>query len=266
MTRRKKRKMSGNIRRLQNDIIYGPIQSRRLGRSLGVNVLPTEKKVCSFDCVYCQYGWTCCQDGSDPATGQRLPTDEEISRALEKSLKSGIEVDVITLAGNGEPTLHPQFREISQVVKAVRDRLAPAVKTCILSNSSTVNFESVREGLFLIDRKIMKLDAGTEETFRKVNRPRGGLALDKIVEILAGFENVEIQALFFAGEVCNSSEEDIRCWLEALKKIGPVRVQVYSLDRTTAMPGLTALDKPQLDKIAELARGVLADSAQVEVY
>lgn len=252
-------------RLLQTQIIYGPVNSRRLGRSLGVNILPTEQKVCSFNCIYCQYGFTSQKCIHNDIDGLKLPIPAEVAEALMNSLPAAGDLDAITLAGNGEPTFHPSFRQIAEAVSRLRDRNKPGVPVCILSNSSTVNESSVQEGLSFIDRKIMKLDAGRENTFQKTNRPRPGIALKKIVDGLARLENVEIQSLFYSGPVTNASPEEITAWLEQLSLINPVGVQIYTMDRVPADHRVGPLDKSELEQIAAEARARLPE-ADVRVF
>ena len=250
---------------LQTQIIYGPVNSRRLGRSLGVNILPTERKVCSFDCLYCQYGFTEVHYTRSELEGMKLPVPEEVTGALADALPATGDMDAITLAGNGEPTLHPSFRQIAEAVSQVGKRTRPEVPLCILSNSSTVSEASVQAGLGFIDRKIMKLDAGREDTFQKVNRPRAGITLKKIVDGLARLENVEIQSLFFSGPVSNASPEETTAWLEQLELIKPVAVQIYTMDRVPADRCVKPVERDELERIADEARSRLVD-AEVRVF
>ncbi|MCE5272527.1 radical SAM protein [bacterium] len=245
-------------RPLQTKIIYGPVDSRRLGRSLGVNILPTQWKVCTFDCLYCQYGWTCCNwEGPESVEHLGLPTPEEVAEALEAALPALGPVDAVTLAGNGEPTLHPRFEPTVRLVAAVRDRLAPGVPLVILSNSSTITAPEVRRAFRLIDRPVMKLDAGSPVLFDQINRPRPGIEFDKVVEALAALERVEIQSLFFDGPLSNCGPRDIELWLAALTRIRPQALQVYSLDRTPAESRLKAVPRERLEQIADSARDCL---------
>ncbi|MEA2062163.1 MAG: radical SAM protein [Gemmatimonadota bacterium] len=242
-------------RPLQTGIIYGPVNSRRLGRSLGINLLPTETKVCTFDCVYCQYGANL--GLYDPATVGRLglPTSEQVRVALEKTLAGLDALDVITLAGNGEPTLHPEFAGIARSAAELRDRFCSGAPICILSNGSTLDNESVRLALEkYVDRRIMKLDAGTRSAFQQVNRPAGGLQLDTLVEHLAALKDVEVQSLFFEGPHSNAGSGDIARWLDLLERIAPGSVQVYSLDRTPADKSLRPVSRERLEEIAGQVR------------
>ena len=252
-------------RPLQTQIVYGPVDSRRLGRSLGVNVLPTQWKVCTFDCVYCQYGWTCCQYDREASSTLGLPTSEDVEEALEKALPLAGHIDALTLAGNGEPTLHPRFEDIARVTARARDRYAPGVPVVILSNSSTINDPKVRQAFRWIDRPVMKLDAGSLALFQAVNRPRPEIEYRVLVRSLAELERVEIQSIFFTGKVGNASEEAVASWLENLVLIAPAAVQVYSLDRTTAESGLIPVPRARLEQIAAAVRKRLPGS-RVEIY
>ncbi len=252
-------------RRLQRKIIYGPIESRRLGMSLGVNILPTEHKVCSFDCLYCQYGFTPTQKERWHVGGEALPSPGEVAMALMDALPSTGNFDVLTLAGNGEPTLHPEFFKICEVVVRQRNMYRPGLPVCILSNSSTVGSADVRAGLNMLERPIMKLDAGTQETFELLNRPRPGIHLDKIIDSLVKLSRLEIQTLFVTGPVDNSSEKEVAAWLGHLAVIKPQAVQLYTFDRIPADSALAAVGAERLEQIASMVRGQLPE-AEVKVY
>jgi len=223
---------------LQSRVIYGPVQSRRLGLSLGVNLLPADYKLCSFNCLYCQYGWTR-KPTLDPGDRIKdLPRPEEVLNALERSLKQllrrRVRLDCITFSGNGEPTLHPDLAEIADAAKALRDRYFPQVKVAILSNSSTVCREAIREALEKFDLKIMKLDAGSDEIIHRLNAPAPPFYLRDVVEGLKKLKGVILQSLFVHGRVTNADPDSIEVWLEKVREIQPTRVQVYTLDRAPA--------------------------------
>ncbi|UCE42004.1 MAG: radical SAM protein [Candidatus Aminicenantes bacterium] len=212
-------------------IIYGPVRSRRLGRSLGINILPAKTKACPFDCVYCQYGWTACYTSTIPPDIP-LPDGNAVKQALEKTLIGMKEPPAyITFSGNGEPTLHPDFDGMVDVVNAIRNRFTPSAKTAILSNSALVTEKSLRRSLMKLDRRIMKLDCGSPEVFRRYNQPYSGIDLEKVTQGLAELEDVIIQALFSAGETGNLDMSNIESWIERLKRINPKAVQLYTLDR-----------------------------------
>jgi wyosine [tRNA(Phe)-imidazoG37] synthetase (radical SAM superfamily) len=237
---------------LQSNIIYGPVQSRRLGRSLGINALPPQVKVCTFDCLYCQYGRSAAY--SPGKTGKHnFPTVEEVLRALEQALKNLSQPPVyITFSGNGEPTLHPDFKEIVQGVRQVRETLSPTSRTAILSNSTTVNDAVTREALAMLDVCIMKLDAGTEEMFSRYNRPAKGITLAETVEELASLGKVSLQSLFTLGPEGNFTPDHLSHWVKQLKKISPRFVQVYTLARQSPTDTITALDRNGLMHIHSL--------------
>ena len=215
---------------LQNNIIYGPVNSRRLGLSLGINVLPAKVKVCSFDCQYCQYGWTGGYD--DSLTEKLLPSKDEILGALEVNLKNKkVKPHYITFSGNGEATLHPDFPALVEGVKLLRDKYSPGSKTAILSNSTMVHDPLIRQALSNLDMRIMKLDAGDEEVYQNYNRPVNKFKLDAIIGGLRRMEDVTIQTLFTSGPEGNYTKSNIRLWIEKLKEVKPVFVQLYTLDR-----------------------------------
>jgi wyosine [tRNA(Phe)-imidazoG37] synthetase (radical SAM superfamily) len=216
---------------LQKGITYGPVRSRRLGHSLGINLLPSSIKVCTFNCLYCQYGWT------DPGALGRLgslalPSRQQVAEALGKALREAASPTAyVTFSGNGEPTIHPEFAAIVDDVIGLRDKLAPAAKTAILSNSTTVTDDAVRGALARLDVRIMKLDAGTEPRFRAYNQPAPGYDLASIVEGLRRLEDVTLQVLFTGGPAGNASEADISAWISQITAVSPTSVQIYTLDR-----------------------------------
>ncbi|MBI3990327.1 MAG: radical SAM protein [candidate division NC10 bacterium] len=252
-------------RGLWEGIVYGPIPSRRLGLSLGVNVLPIASKLCSFNCRYCQLGWT--PRPPDPERHEDLPTPELIVKALEEALSAlaegGTSLDTITFSGNGEPTLHPSLDEIAQGSKALRDRYAPQAKLAILSNSSTVGKEEVRQTLHRFDLKIMKLDAGDEETIRRLNRPLMSFSLQEVIEGVKALEEVILQSLFVRGRVSNIQPEILALWIERVREIRPLLVQVYSLDRVPADRGLEKVERNVLEEIARLVEERTGVKAEV---
>ena len=236
---------------LKTGILYGPVDSRRLGSSLGINLLAAGRKVCTFDCAYCQYGWTN-RLGDNMDGFAKL---EEVERALEEYLPTLKHAPAyLTFSGNGEPTLHPEFPAIVEAVSGARDRLAPAARTAILSNSETAGREDIRRALHRLDVRIMKLDAGTGAVFSGFNRPLGAPALDGIVEGLAELGGVTIQALWAGGPSGNYSAGEVEAWLTRLRIIRPVEVQVYSLARGWPEPGLEPLERRILEAIGAKVR------------
>lgn len=220
---------------LQPGIIYGPVRSRRLGLSLGINLLPTGYKLCSFNCLYCQYGWTSRPTLNPTREIKDLPRPKEVFAALERSLDQIVSqksrLDSITFSGNGEPTLHPDLAEIVEGAKSLRDQILPQVKLAILSNSSTVGRREVRAALEMLDLRVMKLDAGSEELVRQLNHPVAPFYLGEIVSGLKQLRDVILQSLFIQGRVTNADPDSVELWLEKVREIQPVLVQVYTLDR-----------------------------------
>jgi len=235
---------------LQKHIIYGPINSRRLGLSLGINLLPFDKKICPFDCVYCQYGWT--EAHQAHGTENQLPPVQAVLQALGGALRSMENLPAyITFSGNGEPTLHPHFGKIVDGVNAMRSRLAPNAKTAILSNSASVFKKSVRKALAKLDVRTMKLDCGSPPVFRTYNRPCPGITLDKITDGLTQLSNITIQSLWADGDAGNLHPDNLREWIERLKRIKPLLVQIYTMDRGYPSQGLIPVSRAQLHQIEE---------------
>jgi wyosine [tRNA(Phe)-imidazoG37] synthetase (radical SAM superfamily) len=253
------------ILNLQKGIIYGPVDSRRLGRSLGINLSPTRYKVCSFNCVYCHYGWTkhLATDLSPYAAD--LPTVGAVEEALEKALREVSPPPAyITFSGNGEPTLHPDFSEIVDRVIAVKQRSGSDAKLAILSNSTAVGDARVREALANLDVRIMKLDAGTEAAFQRINRPAPGVLLDEIVEGLKLLDDITLQSVFVDGEVTNTGKDDVEAWLKDVREIAPMSMQIYSLENAPAMSTLVGVPMERLREIREEVRKVL--DTDIEAY
>lgn len=237
------------VLRLQEGVIYGPVFSRRLGRSLGINLLPDDYKLCSFDCVYCQYGRT--EVKTLCPEPQRFRDRDWVLRAVEIGLlMHGPDIDVITFAGNGEPTLYPDFPTIVAEVRRLRDRLCPDVKLAILSNSSTVHLPDIREGLALLDDPIMKLDAGDSRTLARVNRPDPAVKLAHVVEGLREVPRLTIQSVLIDGPATNIRGTSYEAWLSALDEIRPARVQIYSTDRPVPDAGVERVAPATLEHIA----------------
>ena len=248
---------------LQSGIIYGPVRSRRLGWSLGLNASPTRYKLCSFNCVYCQYGWTLAHTTKITDSLHDFPTTSYFEQALETALREIKEVDNITFSGNGEATLHPQFEQLVDIAKQLRNMYFPKAMVGILSNSSTAGVEKVLLGLIKLDFRIMKLDAGDSKTFRKVNQPCKGISYEAILESLKSLKNITIQTMFVEGEIQNIGEQQIRNWIERIDEIRPLNVQIYSLHRPPAEPRLHGVQEKKLQEIA--AQAELYTGVPVEV-
>lgn len=248
---------------LQRGIIYGPVRSRRLGSSLGINLLPVKYKVCSFNCVYCQYGWTRIHSKT-PDYNADWSDMEEILKAVEKSVKALASPPAyLTFSGNGEPTLHPSFGELVEGVIHLRNRYAPQTKIAILSNSSTVDDVGICRAISRLDVKIMKLDCGTETRFRRFNRPCKGIHLHQIVAGLRQLKEVTIQALFCAGPEGNYQSDQIDSWIELLRRIAPVQVQLYTLDRGYPSDKISPLPE---EKLVEIRDRLVQVKIKADVY
>lgn len=232
---------------LQQTIMYGPVLSRRLGRSMGINLLPTNRKVCSFDCVYCQYGRT--ESCTIRADRIGLPTIDDVLDAVEKALKKPRTIETLTFSGNGEASIHPDFPEIVAAVKEIRDEIRPEVKLAILSNSSQVLVPDIINALSLIDLPIMKLDAGDEGTFRKINKPAAGLRLSDILRGLQSVPNLMIQSMLIDGELSNIRGAAYENWTEALIELHPQKILIYSTERPTAQGNIKRVSPMKLSRI-----------------
>jgi wyosine [tRNA(Phe)-imidazoG37] synthetase (radical SAM superfamily) len=247
---------------LQEGLVYGPVQSRRLGRSLGINVLPRGTKTCNFNCCYCQYGWT------PPATRRQgegaWPSPVALAAAVDAALARRQDVDRLTLAGNGEPTLYPFLGELVGRLNEVRALRAPHAKLAILSNSSTVCDPAVAGALRQVDECYMKLDAGDAATLRAVNGT--AIPLQRIVAALADLERIVLQAMFVhdpGGRMDNTLPDRLERWLDAVRRIRPQAVHVYSIDREPAWYRLTSVPP---DELRRIARRVEAESIPAIVF
>lgn len=241
---------------LFDDIVFGPLHSRRLGISLGINLLPADGKKCSFDCIYCECGFN-----KDFPTESPLPSRQEVSSALEHKisllLKRAITPDVITFAGNGEPTMHPQFANIIEDTISLRNRFLPDTKISVLSNALHIANSKVFNALKKIDNNILKLDGGTTETIRLIDRPLPkGYTVEKQVELFKRFHgNFILQTMFLRGEhqgkiVDNTTEEELQAWIKAIKETNPREIMIYTIDRETPSKNLRKVPLHELKAIA----------------
>lgn len=241
---------------LFHETIFGPIKSRRLGSSLGVNLSPTDGKVCSFDCLYCEAGYNAQGPGT---TG--LPHREEVARLLEEKLKAmkaeGSPLDVITFSGNGEPTMHPDFAGIIDDTIALRDKYFPDVKISVLSNSTRLHRPDVVEALKRVDNNILKLDSAFDRTAALLDRPVDSrYSVEDIIESLRAFDGQAIvQTMITRGShdgvaVDNSTDDEVDALIEAYRKIRPREVMIYTIDRPTPERSLQHVSREELDRIA----------------
>lgn len=245
---------------LFDKIVFGPVHSRRLGVSLGMNLLPSDGKLCSFNCIYCECGLN-----EERRTRSKLPEREEVKQALVRKLTEmqaeGVAPDVITFAGNGEPTMHPEFEGIIDDTIATRNRFFPAARIAVLSNSTLLHKEAVFRALNKIEDNILKLDSVLDSRIRQLNVPNvPSFTFEKLQEQLCRFNgNLIIQTMFLKGEingesVDNTTEVEIAGWVEAVKRIRPKQVMIYTIDRETPVKALRKVTKDELEAIADRVR------------
>ena len=254
---------------LFDEIIFGPVISRRLGLSLGINLLPLYRKVCNYNCVYCECGLT----SPERERKSELPEPQEVGVYLRKNLlhlkEKGRLPDSITFAGNGEPTLHPDFGEIMDITISLRDELSPESKITVLSNATKAGEQRIFSALKKADNNILKLDTAFEETFRKLNHPPKSFTLDKLVENLKKFRGDFImQSLFVRGHagdiyVDNTMPDEINGWLLLVKEINPREVMIYTIERNTPFK---ELKKVPADELKNIAREVEKLKIKASVY
>lgn len=247
---------------LYDKTIFGPVHSRRLGISLGVNLMPVDRKICSFECIYCECGYA--QKG--PLNGSRRPTREEVSDLLRKKLTEmktqGQLPDVITFAGNGEPTLHPDFGVIIEDTLALRNEFCPKARVAVLSNASRLDDNKVVAALRKVDDNILKLDGGKEATCVMLDQPNYKYNIEKTVEQIAQFakdenSNLAVQTMFArwtinGKEYDNSTEDEVAAWLEKIRQIAPPRIMIYTIDRDTPLKDMQKVPRERLDEIGQL--------------
>lgn len=237
--------------------MYGPVRSRRLGHSLGINVLPRNLKLCTFNCSYCQYGWTKHPGGDASAT---WPSPSAIAKAAGQVLQRLKElrepVDRVTLAGNGEPTLHPEFPAVVQALRDMRDAVAPGLPLAILSNSSTLDTPGVAAALDALDERYMKLDGADAAMLRRVNAAQ--VPFDRLVAGLKALRPIVVQSMFVKdrlGRIDNATDLAVANWIATLRSIMPAAVHVYTIDRAPAWPYLQPIPAERLEEIGRRAQG-----------
>jgi wyosine [tRNA(Phe)-imidazoG37] synthetase (radical SAM superfamily) len=245
---------------LFDKIVFGPVKSRRLGVSLGVNLLPVNAKLCSFDCVYCECGLL------DKEEKGKLPSREEVKTALSQKLSEmksdGVEPDVITFAGNGEPTLHPEFDKIIDDTIVLRDSFFPQAKISVLSNATKLHDPKVFDALNKVDNNMLKLDSAIEATMQLIDNPLNkNITVAKVISLLKKFNgNFILQTMFLRGSVNgipidNTTDEELDAWIKAIKETNPKQIMVYSLAREAPFKTLQKVEREELDRIAWKVRG-----------
>ena len=244
---------------LVEPLIFGPIKSRRLGKSLGINLLPEFGKICSFNCIYCECGWN-----PENKENSGIPKKEVFEQTLEKRLQelkgTADEPDSITFSGNGEPTLHPNFVEIIDITIRLRDLYVPHAKISVLTNGTMLHKKDIFNAISKVDNNIIKIDGGTYETIELINKPNVNFDLEKYINILQEYKgDLVIQTCFLRGEhngvkIDNTTEKEISLWIEHIKKINPRKTMIYAIDRETPEKNLEKISQEELEKIAERLR------------
>lgn len=246
-----------------DEIVFGPIRSRRLGSSLGVNLLPSKGKLCNFDCVYCECGWN-----KDGRSDGRFPQLNDIEQALEekmaKASSEGVPVDSITFSGNGEPTIHPDFARVIDITLRLRDRYFPQAKVSVLSNATMIGRKDVAQALMRVDNPILKIDASSDELIRKINKPSGSYRLAEVVENLRKFEGrFVLQTMFLrSGDFDTASPEALAAWMDIVRELKPREVTVYTIDRETPDK---SLGKYTVEEMKAFVRPLVDEGFEIQI-
>ena len=246
---------------MRETTVFGPIFSRRLGSSLGINLLPQGGKVCNFDCIYCECGWN-----ADGRGDRVLPTAEDVRKALTEKLEAcheaGTPIDSITFSGDGEPTLNPDFPEIVDLTLELRDKYYPAAKVSVLSNATKTWRKGVFEALRKVDNPILKLDAPTDAQVALINHPEGKYHVEDVVKQLARFEgDFVLQTMFLKGPSWESAQW-VEGWMEIVRQLRPRGIMVYTIDRETPMKGL---GKYTVEEMRALVQPLLEEGFNIQI-
>lgn len=246
-----------------DEIVFGPIRSRRLGSSLGVNLLPSKGKLCNFDCVYCECGWN--KDGKSDG---KFPQLEDIEAALEEKMSKasleGVPVDSITFSGNGEPTIHPDFPQVIDVTLRLRDRYFPAAKVSVLSNATMIGRKDVAEALMRVDNPILKIDASSDGLIQKINKPAGSYRLAEVVENLRKFDGrFVLQTMFLKSPDFDTASPDaLNAWMDIIRELKPREVMVYTIDRETPDK---SLGKYSVEEMKEMVQPLIDEGFDIQI-
>ena len=243
---------------LFDKIVFGPVRSRRLGVSLGINLLPLDKKYCNYDCIYCECGWS----HTEKVKNSELPGRQEVAEALEQVLagmkKDDKVPDVITFAGNGEPTMHPEFAGIAEDTVRIRDAFFPECRITLLSNATLLHKTSIRNAMTRLDVNILKLDTAIDQTFERLNKPSPGITLGKVIKNLREYNGPKtLQTLFLRGknslaDIDNTTDDELNALILAYRQIKPDSIMVYTFERDTAANDLVKIPAEELQSIASL--------------
>lgn len=248
---------------MREETVFGPIHSRRLGRSLGINLLPTQGKICNFDCIYCECGWN--RDGRGDTV---LPSAEKVRSELENKLidlmLEGTPIDSITFSGDGEPTLNPEFPRIIEDTLFLREAYCPKAKVSVLSNATRVHVPEVFEALRRVDNPILKIDAPTDALIARINNPAPGYSLARVIKALEAFEgDFILQTMFLKSKDFDSaSEEVLQGWMDIVRQLKPRKVMVYTIDRPTPEQGLEAFS---VEKMRTLVQPLIDEGFQIDI-
>ena len=246
---------------MREETVFGPIFSRRLGSSLGINLLPQKGKVCNFDCIYCECGWN--KDGLEDRT---MPTADDVRQALSAKLADcaakGIGIDSITFSGDGEPTLNPSFPEIVDITLALRDRYCPSAKVSVLSNATMAYKDDIFRALSRVDNPILKLDAPTDSDVALVNRPTGRYSVEEVVKSLERFDgNFILQTMFLKAPGFRSGDW-VDGWMSLVRRLRPREIMVYTIDRETPMKGL---EKYTVEEMRALVQPLMDEGYTIQI-
>ena len=248
---------------MREETVFGPIHSRRLGSSLGINLLPEKGKLCNFDCIYCECGWN-----KDGRGDRKLPDAAKLRKDLEAKLKEcaekEIHIDSITFSGDGEPTLNPDFPEIIDITLELRDRYCPGAVVSVLSNATRVGRPEIFEALRKVDNPILKLDAPTDELAERINKPQGGYHVPDVVESLKRFEgDFILQTMFLRFPVFDSSSPEVLDgWMDIVRELRPREIMVYTLDREAPAEGL---EKFTVEEMSALVKPLVDEGFKVQI-
>ncbi|MBQ8957796.1 MAG: radical SAM protein [Bacteroidales bacterium] len=237
---------------IREEVVFGPIRSRRLGSSLGINLLPEKGKICNFDCIYCECGWN--KDGRDDT---KLPTAEDVREALEAKLKQckadRVSIDSITFSGDGEPTINPEFPQIIDDTIRLRDHYYPASKITVLSNATRVHRPEIFAALRKVDNPTMKIDAPTNALVEKINHPTSGYDVNRVVEALKQFDgDFVLQTMFLKGRDFDSSKPEVlEGWMDIVRLLHPREIMVYTIDRPTPEEGLQKFTVEEMRRLVQ---------------
>ena len=248
---------------IREELVFGPIHSRRLGSSLGINLLPRTGKLCNFDCIYCECGWN-----RDGRTTEPLPAVSDLQETLEATLRDCLEkgtgIDSITFSGDGESTLHPCFGEMIDVTLSLRDRFFPVAKVSVLSNATRLGDEKVFQALRKVDNPILKLDAPADAAVALINRPQGSYHVEDVVRNLERFEgDFILQTMFLRSEDFDSSDPaQLASWMDIVRRVSPREIMAYTLDREAPMPGLV---KFTVEEMTNLLKPLVEEGFNVQI-